>query len=372
MNPLRRLYELGQSVYLDAIRRSWTTDGTLARLIADDGLRGVTSNPVIFHRAITQSDDYDAAIAELAAAGRDAASAYEELAVADIRAAADLFGAQHEASGGVDGFVSLEVSPELANDTAGTLVEARHLWKRLDRPNVFIKVPGTEAGLPAIEQLTAEGINVNVTLLFGLERYGQVVDAYLSGLERRHAEGESVAGVQSVASFFLSRIDALVDPQLDARGDAPRELRGRAAVASAKLAYQLYLERFGPESERFAPLKAAGASPQRLLWASTGTKDPTYSDVKYVEPLIGPDTITTLPLDTLNAYRDHGEPAVRLEQGADEARRDVARLAALGIDLDVVSQQLEDEGVAIFVKPFRQLLDAVEASLRAGGEAVRG
>lgn len=362
MNPLKRLTEFGQSVYLDEIRRSWLTDGTLKRLIADDGLRGVTSNPAIFHKSITQSRDYDEAVAELAAAGLDAYAAYEELVVADIKGAADLFRAQHDASGGVDGYVSLEVSPELAHDADGTLAEARHLWQRLGRPNVFIKVPGTDAGLAAIEQLIAEGINVNVTLLFGMKRYRQVVEAYLAGLERRRAAGGDVRGVQSVASFFLSRIDVLLDPRLDALGETA--LRGKAAIASAKLAYQLYLEEFGSASARFAELSAAGAAPQRLLWASTGTKDPSYSDVKYVEPLVGPDTINTLPLDTLVAYRDHGDPADRIADGVAQAHADVAALARLGIDLGQVEDQLETEGVDKFVKPFRQLIAGLDEALR--------
>lgn len=362
MNPLKRLTDFGQSVYLDEIRRSWLTDGTLKRLIDDDGLRGVTSNPAIFHKAITQSNDYDEAVAALAASGLDAAAAYEELVVADIQGAADLFRAQHDASGGVDGYVSLEVSPELAHDAAGTLAEARHLWQRLGRPNVFIKVPGTDAGLEAIEQLIAEGINVNVTLLFGLKRYAQVVEAYLSGLERRLASGGDVRGVQSVASFFLSRIDVLLDPQLDAQGASA--LRGKAAVASAKLAYQLYLREFGADSGRWAKLSAAGAAPQRLLWASTGTKDPSYPDVKYVEPLVGQETINTLPLDTLNAYRDHGDPADLIEHGVEQARADVNALADLGVNLDEVEAQLETEGVDKFVKPFRQLIAGLDEALR--------
>lgn len=362
MNPLKRLTDFGQSVYLDEIRRSWLTDGTLKRLIDDDGLRGVTSNPAIFHKAITQSNDYDEAVAALAASGLDASAAYEELVVTDIQGAADLFRAQHDASGGVDGYVSLEVSPELAHDAVGTLAEARHLWQRLGRPNVFIKVPGTDAGLEAIEQLIAEGINVNVTLLFGLKRYAQVVEAYLSGLERRLASGGDVRGVQSVASFFLSRIDVLLDPQLDAQGASA--LRGKAAVASAKLAYQLYLREFGADSARWAKLSAAGAAPQRLLWASTGTKDPSYPDVKYVEPLVGQETINTLPLDTLNAYRDHGDPADLIEHGVEQARADVKALADLGVNLDEVEAQLETEGVDKFVKPFRQLIAGLDEALR--------
>lgn len=368
MNPLKRLQDFGQSVYLDAIRRSWLTDGTLKGLIAEDGLRGVTSNPAIFHKAIAGSNDYAEAIAVHARAGDGAAATYEALAVQDIRDAADHFRDTYESSGGRFGFVSLEVSPELANDTAMTISEGRHLWELLDRPNVFIKVPATVAGLDAIRQLTRDGINVNVTLLFGLERYERVIDAYLTGLEQRVADGNPIANVNSVASFFLSRIDALVDPRLDdlaAAGGADAELakslRGTAAVGSAKLAYEIYEQQFG--GERFAKLKQDGAKVQRLLWASTGTKDPTYSDIKYVEPLVGQDTVTTLPVDTMDAYRDHGEPADRVGEGLEDARKAVADLATLGIDLKDVADQLEEEGVVIFVEPFRDLLETIEQEL---------
>lgn len=371
MNRLKRLNDFGQSVYLDEIRRSWLHDGTLATLIERDGLRGVTSNPAIFQKAIADSRDYDDAIAEHARRGDDAMTTYEDLVVADIQAAADHFRPTYDASDGRFGYVSLEVSPELAHDTEGTVAEARHLWQRLGRPNVFIKVPGTEAGIPAIERLIAEGINVNVTLLFGLDRYRAVAEAYLAGLERRLATGAPVDRVASVASFFLSRIDVMIDPVLDAeanlggaRADEARALRGKAAVASAKLAYVIYQEVFGDGAEPFARLAAAGARPQRLLWASTSTKDPSYPDTKYVEPLIGPDTVNTMPMDTLDAYRDHGEPAARIHQGADDAREALRQLAAVGIDLDAVTAELETEGVTKFIKPFRSLLDTLDGALR--------
>lgn len=371
MNRLKRLNDFGQSVYLDEIRRSWLHDGTLATLIERDGLRGVTSNPAIFQKAIADSRDYDDAIAEHARRGDDAMTTYEDLVVADIQAAADHFRPTYDASDGRFGYVSLEVSPELAHDTEGTVAEARHLWQRLGRPNVFIKVPGTEAGIPAIERLIAEGINVNVTLLFGLDRYRAVAEAYLAGLERRLATGAPVDRVASVASFFLSRIDVMIDPVLDAeanlggaRADEARALRGKAAVASAKLAYVIYQEVFGDGAEPFARLAAASARPQRLLWASTSTKDPSYPDTKYVEPLIGPDTVNTMPMDTLDAYRDHGEPAARIHQGADDAREALRQLAAVGIDLDAVTAELETEGVTKFIKPFRSLLDTLDGALR--------
>lgn len=379
MNPLNRLPEFGQSVYLDEIRRSWLRDGTLARLIADDGIHGVTSNPAIFAKSITQSHDYDDAIAAHAAAGDDVATTYESLVVEDIRDAADEFSKVFTTSGGKFGLVSLEVSPELADDAAGTIAEGLHLWRRLDRPNVFIKVPATLAGLEAITALTRAGVNVNVTLLFGLERYRQVIDAYLTGLEQRVADGNSIAGLISVASFFLSRIDVLLDPRLDelASSDSPHaskahDLRGKVAIASAKLAYAIYHKEIGasgPWSQRFAPLAALGAEPQRLLWASTGTKDPSYPDTKYVEPLIGPDTINTLPLDTLEAYRDHGQPADRINDGLDEARQVIAALPELGIDLLAATEELERDGVKKFITPFRSLLAALAEALSKGEKA---
>lgn len=382
MNTVKRLQEFGQSVYLDEIRRSWLVDGTLARLIAEDGLHGVTSNPAIFAKAITGSQDYDAAIRAHAKAGDDVATAYEDIVVSDIQDAADEFRKVFDESGGRFGIVSLEVSPELADDAAGTIAEGRHLWRRLDRPNVFIKVPATVAGLEAIQTLTRDGVNVNVTLLFGLERYRQVIDAYLTGLEQRVADGNDVSGAISVASFFLSRIDALLDPQLDdiaasgsQHAQRAKELRGEIAVASAKVAYSIQQEAFGNEgawSERFAPLAERGAEPQRLLWASTGTKDPTYSDVKYVEALIGPDTINTLPFATLNAYRDHGQPAERVTEGVEEARAALADLQELGIDLLAATDSLERDGVELFVKPYRDLLGVIDGSLNAGKAVAQG
>lgn len=365
MNPLLRLRDFGQSVYLDELGRRMIGDGTLARLIEADGLRGVTSNPAIFEKAIAGSNDYDGAIRALAAQGMDAAQVYEELVVEDIRAAADVFRAQFDGSGGRYGLVSLEVSPHLANDTAGTIAEAQHLWRRLDRPNVFIKVPGTAAGVPAVRALIRDGVNVNVTLLFGIPRYLEVVDAYLDGLDERVGQGQSPAGVASVASFFLSRIDVLLDPQLQelaAGGVAGAgELLGRVAIANARAAYAHWQERFS--SERFARLRAEGARPQELLWASTGTKNPAYADTMYVEPLIGPETINTMPADTLAAYRDHGDPADRLAAGIPEAHAQLAALEELGIDLDAAAQQLEDEGVDKFVKPFDSLLAAIEEKM---------
>lgn len=367
MNPLVKLQEFGQSVYLDEISRGMLEDGTLAGLIERDGLRGVTSNPAIFQKAIAESDDYDEAIGELRRRGMSAAQIYEELVVRDIQDAADLFAPTYRGSDGRYGFVSLEVDPHLANDTQGTIEEARHLWRRLDRPNAFIKVPGTAAGLPAITQLTAEGINVNVTLLFGLERYREVAEAYLAGLEKRVEQGGSVERVASVASFFLSRIDVMVDPMLEeaaaAGRESARELLGKIAVANAKIAYQAWLEIFaGP---RWQALAERGARTQRLLWASTSTKNPGYSDVMYVEPLIGRETINTMPMSTLDAYRDHGDPAPRLTEGVEEASEQLAELARLGIDLRAVTDRLEEEGVAKFVTPFDSLMRTLEEAAAA-------
>ena len=299
---------------------------------------------------------------------------YEQLSRQDVQRAADEFRGVFDATGGQDGYVSLEVNPHLAHDSAGTLIEARRLWTALKRPNVFIKVPGTRAGLAAIRQLISEGISVNVTLLFSLPRYREVIDAYLAGLEARVAQGLPIKAVASVASFFISRIDTLIDPMLDAlvaagdtRASQAKALRGESAIASAKLAYEMYRQVFA--HERFTALKARGAQVQRLLWASTSTKDKRYSDLKYVEALIGANTIDTLPLETLLAYRDHGQPQSRLLQQIDHARAVLEELPKLAVDIQAVTQQLEQEGVAKFIQPFDKLLQAVQskqASARSG------
>lgn len=372
MNPLTELHKYRQSIYLDEIRRSWIHEGQLQKLIDEDGLRGVTSNPAIFQKAIANSSDYDSAIREHAGRGDDADATYETLVVTDIQDAADLFRPMYDASNGEHGYVSLEVSPELAHDEEGTFAEGMHLWQRLDRPNVFIKVPATDAGVQAIRRLIGEGVNVNVTLLFGLDRYRQVIDAYLTGLEERFKTGADVSRVASVASFFLSRIDVMVDPLLDrvAENGGPQasgaaQLRGTAAISSAKCAYQIYLEEF-VKGERFAALAAAGAKPQRLLWASTSAKDPSYSDLKYVEPLIGKDTINTLPLETLEAYRDHGQPrADTVLEGASDAPALLDALSGVGVDLEDVVRRLEEEGVEKFITPFRSLMGTLNEALGA-------
>ena len=363
-NPLKQLEALGQSIWLDYIRRDLITSGDLRRLIEQDGLRGMTSNPAIFEKAIATSHEYDADIQDMAAQGKAALQIYEALSQRDVQSAADEFRPLYDRTDGQDGYVSLEVSPRLAHDTDGTITEARRFWTALNRPNVFIKVPATTEGLPAIQQLISDGINVNVTLLFGLPRYRQVAEAYLAGLEARAAQGKPVQHVASVASFFLSRIDAIVDPileQLMAQGgidqDAAKKVRGQVAIASAKMAYQIYKETFG--RDRFRPLAQKGARGQRLLWASTGTKNPDYSDVKYVEALIGPDTVNTVPLETLNAFRDHGDPKIRLEEHVTEASWVMEQLPEMGIRIVQMTQRLEDEGVEKFNQPFDKLMESL-------------
>ena len=371
-NPVRKLGALGQSIWLDYIRRDLIASGELRRLIEEDGLRGMTSNPSIFEKAIAGSQDYDEDVRVMALEGKSVKSIYEALSQRDVQSAADEFRPLYDKTEGADGYVSLEVNPHLAHDTKGTMEEARRLWVALDRPNVLIKVPATAEGLPVIQQLISEGINVNVTLLFGIPRYRQVVEAYLAGLEARAVQAKPVKTVASVASFFVSRIDTLVDPLLEkfiARGgehaDSAQMLHGQVAVASAKVAYQIYKGVF--DSDRYAKLAAKGARTQRLLWASTSTKNPEYSDVKYVEALIGRDTIDTVPVETLDDYRDHGEPKDRIEQEVVKARGVLDRLPELGIDIDKVTQQLEDEGVAKFSESFDKLMETLEKAVQERG-----
>jgi len=366
-NPLLTIRDLGQSIWLDYIQRGMLESGEIARLIERDGLAGITSNPAIFEKAIVEHHDYDAAIAALIRRRMNTPDMYEALVLEDVGRAADLFHPLYERTDGGDGFVSIEVSPHLAHDTERTVREGRRLWETLQRPNIMIKVPATLEGLPAIRQLLAAGVNVNVTLLFGLERYRKVVEVFLSGLEDRVAAGQSPVAVASVASFFLSRIDVLVDRKLDAlgasgAGDARRDLRGQAAIASARLAYQIYKE--WVVTDRWLALARRGAQPQRLLWASTSTKDPAYSDVKYVEPLIGPQTVNTLPPETLDAYRDHGDPSARLEQDTAQAAGLPEKLARAGIDLEEIARQLEAEGVQKFIAPFDKLFTSLEQRRR--------
>jgi len=363
-NPLKKLETLGQSIWLDYIRRDLIVSGELRRLIEEDGLRGMTSNPSIFEKAIADSNIYDQDIREMALKKKDVKAVYETISQRDVQNAADEFRSVYEKTDDEDGYVSLEVNPHLAHDTKGTIEEARRLWTALNRPNVFIKVPATSYSLPAIQQLISEGININVTLLFGLPRYRQVAEAYIVGLEVRAAEGKPVKHIASVASFFLSRIDTLVDPMVEKfiepsgkSSEIAKKVRGQVAIASAKAAYQIYKEIFG--SNRFKKLADKGARVQRLLWASTSTKNPDYSDIKYIEQIIGPDTVNTVPLETIDAYRDHGDPQLRLEQDVDEANWIMARLPELGISIDKVTQQLEDDGVKKFDEPFDKLMESL-------------
>lgn len=369
-NSLRELQGFGQSIWLDYTRRDLIVTGELSRLIEEDGVSGMTSNPTIFQKAIAGGDYYDDEIRELAFHGRSPIAIYKALSQKDIQNAADAFRSLYDRGNGNDGCVSLEVNPHLAYDTKGTIVEARRLWRALDRPNVFIKVPATAEGIPAIQKLISEGINVNVTLLFGLERYREVADAYLAGLETRLKEGQPIKGIASVASFFLSRIDSAVDPCLETlmdqggtRAEIARKALGQAAIASAVNAYQIYRELF--ESERFQPLVQQGGRSQRLLWASTSVKNPAYSDLKYIEALIWPNTINTVPLETLEAYRDHGHPQIRLGEGvvqrADQVLKD---LPAVNIDLSRVAQKLVDEGVTKFTQAFDKLIETLVTKAR--------
>ena len=351
---LLRVEELGQSLWLDYIDRGLLVNGGLEHLIRDDGISGITSNPAIFEKAISQHAEYDAEIARLARAGLDAKGIYETLAIEDVRLAADLLREVYESSCLRDGYVSFEVSPHLADDTEATVAEAKRLWDCVARPNLMIKVPATRAGLAAIRRLTAVGINVNATLIFGGSRYHEVAENYLAGLEDRLAQGGTLEQVASVASFFLSRIDMLVDPFIDQHYKAQaRQLRGHLAIAYARLAYQEYQGLL--HTPRWQALAEHGARSQRLLWASTSTKDPTYDDVMYVDALIGPDTINTLPPDTLDAYREHGCPIFRLEEQLQLAHDFPEYLLSLGLNLDALSDELERQGVQKFIETYERL-----------------
>jgi transaldolase len=364
-NPLLELQKHGQSVWLDYIRRAALLSGDVRKLIEDDGLRGMTANPSIFQAAIAAGDDYDETIARLVRAGADPNTIYETIAVEDIQTACDQFRPVYDAMDGADGLVSLEVSPALAYDTEGTIDEARRLWKWVDRPNLMIKVPGLPAGVPAIETLLSEGINVNVTLLFAIEAYEAVAWAYIRALERRVAEGRPIDRITSVASFFVSRVDVLIDPILDkqaAETDPSRRakiqsLRGKAAIANARLAYQRFKRIFG--DERYTDLVPHGARVQRPLWASTSVKDPAYPDLLYAEALIGPNTVDTMPRETLEAFRDHGNVADTIESDLGGARAALAGLADVGIDMKQVTNQLETEGVDKFQQSFDALLKGI-------------
>ncbi len=373
MSRLTQLEQFGQSVWLDYVRRELLTGGGLKALIANDGVKGVTSNPAIFEKAIAGGAEYRDALEAALRSGETAPERiYERLAIEDIAMAADQLAEVHAATGGRDGFVSLEVSPRLAHDTEATVAEARRLWRAVNRRNLMIKVPATPAGLPAVERLIGEGINVNVTLLFAVGVYREVAHAYRRGLEHRVRSGQPVDRVASVASFFVSRIDTEVDATLGRRmGEttstdercALEALRGKAAVANARLAYAAYLELTA--SEHWRVLEASGARPQRVLWASPGTKNRAYPDTLYVDELIGPDTVNTMPPATLEAFRHHGMPQERLMGNLQDARDVMARLAAAGVDMNAVTGRLLDDGVRLFDDAYGRLLDAIQRARRA-------
>src|SRR3989442_4559321 len=372
-NPLQQLATYGQSVWLDYIRRGIITSGELARLLREDGLRGVTSNPAIFEKAIAGSTDYTAAVEELQKGGDlDAMAIYEHLAIRDIQDAADVLRPVYEQTRRRDGYVSLEVSPYLARDTHQTIAEARRLWKAVGRENLMVKIPGTPEGLPAIEQMISEGININVTLLFAQEAYERVAQAYLRGLERFAAAGGDLSRVASVASFFVSRIDALIDTLATTKlktATDPTEraalecIIGKVAIANARRTYQRYKEIYrGP---RWEALAAKGAQTQRLLWASTSAKNPAYRDVIYVEELIGRDTVDTVPTATFDAFRDHGRARASLEEHLEEAHDTMETLERVGVSMPEVADKLLAEAVKLFVDPFDKLLSAVEKKRQA-------
>ena len=354
MNPIEKLTSLGQSLWLDNIQRKQLENGELKAMIERGDIRGMTSNPSIFNQAIAKSKDYDAALTSLAWAGWDAEKIFWQLAIEDIRAACDLFSPLYEETNGGDGYVSIEVSPDVASDTDATLAQAEQLWARVRRPNLMVKIPATKAGLPAIRKATAVGINVNITLIFSLKRYAEVMEAYLSGLEDHLAAGHSIHHIASVASFFVSRVDSKIDPKLPQ--DSP--LRGKAAIANAKLAYDEFQKVFA--TRRWENLQVKGARVQRPLWASTSTKNPAYPDTMYVDYLIGPETVNTVPPSTLEAFKDHGLPQITITRDVEQARDTIDQLEAGGISMDVVTQELEEEGVKAFADAFTQLLHTID------------
>jgi transaldolase len=367
-NAVKALCEHGQSVWLDDISRTMLTSGALKRQIEEVGIRGVTSNPTIFEKAIAAGDAYDDDVMQLLRQGRTAGEIFEAVEVEDIRNACDLLRPVYDETDGADGFVSIEVAPSFARDGEGSLTEARRLWASVDRPNLMVKIPGTAEGVPAIRQALIDGINVNITLLFSIENYERVAQAYIAALEARHAAGQPVSRIGSVASFFVSRVDTSVDKKLEEKisaTDNPAErerlqgLLGKVAIANAKLAYASFQQTFhGP---RFAELRKAGAKVQRPLWASTGVKNPAYRDTLYVEELIGPDTVNTMPGATITAFLDHGEVRRTVDQNVDQARHTIQTLAEVGVDLAAATAQLEDEGIALFSKSFDALLAGVES-----------
>ena len=376
MNRLQRLHAAGQSIWLDFIDRNLLGSGTLQRRIQEDALTGMTSNPTIFEKALAEGSAYDADLRS-APEGASAWELFELLAASDVRAACDIFRPVYDSTNGGDGYVSLEVSPGAANDTEETIVEAHRLWKAVDRPNLMIKVPGTDAGAAAARRLIADGINVNVTLLFAVEAHAKVIDAYIAGLEDRAAAGKPLDHVGGVASFFISRVDSEIDKRLDAMiasAQSPEDaerlkgLKGKAAIANAKLAYKLFQSRFS--GHRWERLVEKGARVQRPLWASTSTKNPAYRDVLYVEELIGPDTVNTMPPQTLEAFRDHGETRRSVDENVGGAVQLLAELESIGISMKDVTDQLLREGLASFSKSFDTLIAGLEAKSRELGRSL--
>jgi transaldolase len=355
---LHQLSELGQSVWIDSLSREWLRTGELQRMIDEDAVVGVTSNPTIFQKAMSEGGWYDDQLREVLADEDDLKEIFLRLAFDDIREACDVLRPAWDGTEGLDGYVSLEVDPTFANDTEGTIDEAQRFHDTVDRPNLYVKIPATKEGLPAIEEMISRGKSINVTLIFSLERYAEVAEAYIRGLERLVEAGGDPSNVVSVASFFVSRVDTEADKRLDAIGGQDH-LKGRLAIANAKLAYQRYKEIFS--GSRWEALAAKGATPQRCLWASTSTKNPEYRDVMYIEELIGPETVNTMPKETIEAFQDHGIVRLTLEEGLDEAQQLFEELASVGVDYDDVTRVLEEEGVQKFADSFEELLDGIRA-----------
>ncbi len=367
-NPLLQLKAHGQSVWYDTVDRAQLDNGLFKRMLDEDGVVGVTSNPTIFQKSLSHGDAYDEQITQLVREGKSTSDIYEALAVRDIRTVADMLFPIYEKANRQDGFVSLEVSPDLAHETEATLNEARRLWKMVDRPNLMIKIPATPEGIPAVRQSLIEGLNINITLIFSIEDYRKVTDAYISALEERNAEGKDIGHIASVASFFVSRVDTLVDQLLEEKIKAStdsaeqqklKSLEGKAAIANARLVYQDFKKIF--HSPRFETLKHSGAHVQRPLWASTSTKNPAYRDVLYAEELIGPDTVDTMPLETVENFRDHGKVRFSVEDDIQQAKNELAELENIGIHYDQVTQQLQDEGVKKFADSFHELFRGIES-----------
>ncbi len=371
-NPLQQLQSLGQSVWYDNIDRSQLASGQFKRMLSEDSITGVTANPTIFEKSVSGGDAYDEQMNQLIQAGKSTNEIYEAMIIQDVRTVADLLRPIYDRTNGQDGYVSLEVSPELAHDTDGTIKEVRRFYKMVDRPNLMIKIPGTPEGLPAIRQALLEGININITLIFSLETYKEVAEAYISAMEERNGEGKDIMTIGSVASFFVSRVDTLVDKMLEDKAKATsdsaeqqkyKSLEGKAAIANARIVYQEFKKIF--HSPRFESLKHSGAHVQRPLWASTSTKNPAYRDVLYAEELIGPDTVDTMPLETIEKFSDHGQVRMSIEDNIPQSHAELDALEQIGIHYDQVTKQLQDEGVQKFADSFHQLFKSIDSKKQA-------